>query len=180
MTSFLDTERLSLRPLVEEDADGPYPDWFNDAETCAGNSHHVYPFSRSQAIDYIKSTRSDKSCVVLAVTLKSDKRHVGNVSLQHIHPLNRSAELAIIVGDKSCRGQGIGEEACRAIVAHGITALNLQRIACGTLATNHGMIAVARKLGFEQEGVLRQAAFKDGRYIDVLLYGLLAADFCAR
>ncbi len=180
MIGFLTTERLSLRTLVDDDAAGPYSDWFNDAETCAGNRHHVYPYSQSQALDYIKSIRSDNSCIVLAITLKSDKRHVGNVSLQNIDPLNRTADLAIIIGDKSCRGQGIGEEACRAIIAHGITALNLHRIACGTLATNEGMIAVARKLGFVQEGVLKEAAFKDGRYIDIVLFGLLATTFDAR
>lgn len=180
MNAFLETERLILRPLLEADAEGPYPGWFNDAETCAGNSHHVQPYTRAQALDYIKTVRLDKTCIVLAMERKTDNAHVGNVSLQHIHPVHRSAELAIVIGEKTARGQGLGVEACGALVAHGFQALNLNRIQCGTFATNAGMISTARKLGFEQEGVRRQAAFKDGSYVDVVEFGLLASTFTAR
>jgi ribosomal-protein-alanine N-acetyltransferase len=177
MKSFLETERLILRALTEEDADGPYPGWFNDAETCAGNSHHVFPYSRAQALDYIRALRGDKTSLVLAMVLKSSSTHVGNVSLQQIHPVHRSAELAIVIGEKSARGTGRGEEACRAIVTHGFRALNLHRIQCGTFATNAGMIATALKLGFQQEGVRRQAAYKNSGYVDVVEFGILAEEF---
>lgn len=180
MNAFLETERLSLRPLVEEDADGPYAGWLNDEETCAGNSHHVYPSTRAHALDYIRGVRSDKSCLVLAMERKADKAHVGNVSLQQIHPVYRSAELAILIGDPSARGQGLAFEACSALLAHGFNSLNLQRIQCGTFATNAGMISTALKLGFKQEGVRRKAAFKNGARVDVLEYGLLAEEFALR
>jgi RimJ/RimL family protein N-acetyltransferase len=168
---------LILRPLTEEDANGAYPDWFNDAGTCAGNSHHVYPYTKAQALDFIRAVRGDRTGVVLAMVMKATNAHVGNVSLQHIHPVHRSAELAIIIGDPQARGQGLGEEACRAIITHGFRALNLHRIECGTFATNRGMISTATRLGFTQEGVKRQAIFKEGAYIDVVQFGLLVDDF---
>ncbi len=180
MIRFLETPRLILRPLSEKDADGAYPQWFNDAETCAGNSHHVYPYTREQALEYIASVRGSKSSLVLAITLKEDGRHVGNVSLQQIHPIHRSAELAILIGDAECRGKGIGLEACEVLIRHGFQALNLRRIAYGTHAGNTSMRSIAGKLGFEQEGVLKQAVFKNGQYVDVVLYGLLAEQFRPR
>ncbi len=176
MTYFLQTQRLGLRALIEEDADGPYLAWLNDEETCAGNSHHIYPYSRNQAIDYIRSVRSDKSSLVLAIIMKSEERHIGNVSLQHIHPVNRSAELAVLIGDKSCRGKGIGEEACRMIVAHGIKALNLRRVTCGTFVANEAMQKVALRLGMKEEGRRREAVYKDGLWQDVIEFGLLRSD----
>ena len=180
MSRFLETPRLIFRPLTAADADGPYPGWLNDAETCAGNSHHVYPYTREQALEYIASVRGSKSSLVLAVTLKEDGRHVGNVSLQQIHPIHRSAELAILIGDAACRGKGIGLEASEAIIRHGFRTLNLRRVSFGTFEDNSGMRGIAAKLGFQQEGVLRQAVFKNGRYVDVILYGLLAESFNAR
>lgn len=57
MISLLETERVVLRTLVEQDTDESYTDWFNDAETCAGNSHHVYPYSHTQTLDERKSIR---------------------------------------------------------------------------------------------------------------------------
>lgn len=179
MNSFLETERLFLRPLLEADADGAYPDWFNNAETCAGNSHHIYPYTRTQALAYIRSIQGDRSCLVLAIERKSDGAHVGNVSLQNIHPIHRSAELAIVIGDGSARGHGLGEEACGALLTHGFRALNLNRIQCGTFSTNGGMISTALRLGFSQEGVRKQAAFKNGAYVDVVEFGLLASTFAS-
>ena len=177
MDAFLETERLILRPLSEADAEGPYPGWFNDAATCSSNSHHVYPYTREQAREYIKAVRGDRSCLVLAIVLKATKSHVGNVSLQKIHPIHRGAELAIVIGDPLARGNGVGMEACKAIIKHGFDCLNLARIECGTFATNAGMISIAGKLGFEQEGVRRKAVFKEGQYLDVVEFGLLAAEF---
>lgn len=180
MDRFLETPRLILRPLMAADADGPYPCWFNDAEACAGNSHHIYPYTREQALEYITSILGSKSNLVLAITLKEDGRHVGNISLQQIHFVNRSAELAIIIGDAACRSKGIGVEACKAIIRHAFAALNLHRVSFGTFENNLGMRGIAKKLGFEEEGILKQAVFKNGRYVDIILYGLLADSFKKR
>lgn len=177
MIRFLETARLFLRPLEDADAEGPYPSWLNDGETCAGMRHHVYPYTRQQALTYIRQLPSDKSNLTLAIALKEDQRHVGNISLRDIDPVHRSAELGILLGDPDVRGQGIALEACQAVVHHAFTALNLHRINCGTISSNQAMISVARKLGFRQEGIQREALFKGGRYVDVIVYGLLASDY---
>jgi RimJ/RimL family protein N-acetyltransferase len=41
-------------------------------------------------------------------------------------------------------------------------------------------LALYRRLGFQDEGRLRQAAFRDGRHADILLFGLLAPEWKAR
>lgn len=175
--AFLTGERVSLRPLIEADADGPYVTWFNDAEVCRGNSHHVFPYTREQALSYIRQSTQGREMLVLAIVLKGDQRHIGNIALQGIHSLNRSAEFAIVIGDKSTWGQGYGHEAAALLFEHAFKTLNLHRIACGTFADNAGMIKLAAALGMKQEGVRRQAVFKDGRYQDVVEYGLLREEF---
>lgn len=176
-SAFLTGERLFLRPLVEADADGPYVAWFNDAEVCRGNSHHVFPYTREQALSYIRQSVQSREMLVLAMVLKSDQRHIGNIALQGIHTLNRSAEFAIVIGDKAAWGQGYGYEAAALLFQHAFQTLNLRRIACGTFADNAGMIKLAAALGMKQEGVRRQAAFKEGQYQDVIEYGLLRDEF---
>ncbi len=39
------------------------------------------------------------------------------------------------------------------------------------------MRRVAERLGMREEGVRRQAAFKDGAYVDVVEYGVLRAEY---
>jgi len=175
---FLHGPRVGLRPLRLSDADGPYPGWLNDAEVCEFNSHHVFPYSLERARAFIETAaRNDRTEIVLAMVVEG--RHVGNVALQAIHPLNRSAEFSILIGDRRCWGNGIGHEAGALLLDHGFSALGLNRIGCGTTEDNAGMRRLAVKLGMREEGCRRQAAWKRGRFVDVIEYGILASEFTA-
>lgn len=178
-SAFLNGPTLYLRGLQDADADGSYADWFNDAATCAGNSHHVFPYSRELALAYIRDSRERRDRLVLAVVLRDGDRHVGNVSLQDIHPISHSAEFAVLIGDSVARGKGVGFEAAWLLYAHGFRNLNLHRIGCGTFGTNDAMIALARRLGMQEEGRRRQAAYKEGHWLDVVEFGVLRDEFFA-
>lgn len=173
---FLMGKKVTLRPLREEDAAGSYPSWLNDAVVCDGNSHHVYPYTGHQALEFIRSLPDRRDLLVLAIVDNASGRHVGNISLQEIHFVNRSAELAILVGAQDCWGKGLGTEACALLMRHGFTALNLRRIELGTPQTNIGMQKIALALGMKHEGTKRSAFFKNGKYLDVFLYGILRDD----
>lgn len=177
---FLVTERLHLRPLSESDCNGDYVDWLNDEDVCRGNSHHVFPYTRDAALAYVRSAQQTRDDLILAIDRRDEARHIGNIALQGIHRVYRSAELAILIGDKKSWGQGFGQEAARALCRHGFVALNLHRIACGTFEDNTGMQRLARWLGMKEEGRRRQAAYKAGRYVDVIEYGVLRHEFLTR
>ena len=174
---FLQGEKCDLRLLTPEDASERYLQWFHDEETCRYNAHHQFPMTEAALRGYLDRLASSKTELILAISEKGSGRHVGNVALQSIDWVARTAELAIIVGEKDCRGKGIGREACRLIVRHGFGALGLNRIWLGTMAPNVGMQRVAEELGFKREGVLRQANFHGGAFVDGYLYGLLASEF---
>ena len=174
---FLQSERLHLRALTEADADGAYVEWFNDEKVCRGNSHHVFPFTREAALEYICRVREARDQLVLAIVLRADERHIGNIALQNIHPIYRAAEFSIVLGDKTLWGQRYSQEAGRLLCAHGFDELNLHRIYCGTFADNMAMQKLALGLGMREEGRRREAAFKHGRFLDVVEYGMVKADF---
>jgi [ribosomal protein S5]-alanine N-acetyltransferase len=178
--TFLEGKRVRLRPLVETDAHGPYPGWMNSREVTTGNSHGVYPYTPEAALTFIRSLAGREDRIVLAITEPKSGDHVGNISLQSIHPIYRSAELAILLGEPRVFGRGLGTEACSLMVAHGFERLNLHRIYCGTFANNEGMIRIAQKLGMKEEGRRREAAFKDGKYLDIVEFGLLREEFGAQ
>jgi [ribosomal protein S5]-alanine N-acetyltransferase len=176
---FLSGKRLILRSLVDSDSRGPYVTWFNDAAVCRGNSHHVFPFTRETALQYIRQVAEARDALVLAVVLRDRNRHIGNIALQHIHPVYHSAEFAIILGDRRAWGRGYGHEAGRLLCDHGFSALNLHRIACATFEGNAAMRQLALSLGMKEEGRRRQAAFKQGRYVDVVEFGVLKVEYKA-
>ena len=175
--AFLSGATIYLRPLSEEDAAGPYVNWLNDAAVCRYNSHHVFPYNRKKALDFIENALLGKDAIVLAVCRNEDGMHIGNASLQKIDLVSRSADFAILLGDTNSWGRGIGKEAGTLLLRHGFLELNLHRISCGTSAENTGMQKLALSLGMKQEGTRRDALYKHGRYIDILEYGILAEEF---
>lgn len=170
---FLIGERIYLRALQKSDADGNYVEWFNTAEVCKFNNHHRFPYLYRQAIDYIEFATNTRENVILAVVDSKTHRHIGNIALQHIDHIQRTAEFAILIGEREYWGRGFAYEASHLIINHGFTELNLHRIYCGTLQSNVGMQKLAEKLSFQKEGRRRQALYKNGHYQDVIEYGLL-------
>lgn len=177
---FLVGKNIYLRALTESDASGPYPRWLNDSEMCQGNSHHVFPYSREDALVFIGNVNSSRHQLTLAIIVDGDDTHIGNIALNQINNIDRTAGLAIMIGDKSCWGKGYGKEAARLICGHGFLALNLNRISCGTFDGNRAMSKLAEYLGMTEEGRRRQAAFKNGCYVDIVEYGILKSEYLAR
>ena len=176
--TFLAGERVRLRALDVADVDGPYLTWFNDPDVSRFNSHHVFPYTRDAALAWVRALPERRDALVLAIEL--DGVHVGNVSLQGIDPVSRTADLAIVLGDRSVWGRGLGVEAAELLVAHGFRALNLHRITCGVVRTSDGAMRWAQRLGMIQEGVRREAMWTDGAYHDIVEFGLLAREWEAR
>jgi len=174
---FLVGTGVYLRPLVESDVEGPYVTWFNDEEVCRGNSHHVFPYTRAEALEFIQQAARTRDELVLAIILREEDVHIGNIALQRIHRIYRSADLAIVIGEKTAWGKGYGKEAGRLLCDHGFGAINLHRIGCSTFSDNTGMRELAVALGMKEEGVRRQAAFKHGGYVDVIDYGVLREEY---
>lgn len=173
---FLENCKIGLRALEENDVNGEYPNWFNDQEVCKYNSHHRYVMTKNEVIEYAKNCNS-KDAIVLAVELKDTKTHIGNISLQNIHYIDRSAEIAFLMGEKEYWGKGYATEAARLLINHAFDQLGLQRIYFGTSENNIGMQKIGEKLNFKREGVRRKAIYKNGAFFDIYEYGLLREEW---
>ena len=173
---FLEGDILYLRPLEENDIEGTYNNWLNDKEACEGNAHHTYPQTREDALKYIRYALTTKTELILAICDKKTNAHIGNIALQNITPIHGNAELSIFIGDKDFWGKGYGKEACRLLIEHGFSALNLHRIWVGTDHANIGMLKVAESLGMKYEGRHRDVVYKNGGYRDALVYSRLSTD----
>ena len=175
--AFLKGKHIYLRQLCEEDVLGSYPTWFNNEDVCKRNSHHVFPYSDNDALDYIRYSQQTKEDLIVAIVTIKEELHIGNIALQRIHPVFRSADLSIVIGEPSYWGKGYGTEAARLICNHGFLTMNLNRIACQTFENNFGMKKIATSIGMKEEGQRRQAAFRDGKYITIIEYGLTRDEF---
>lgn len=170
---FIEGEQVYLRALNENDLDGNYVNWLNDAEVCKYNAHHRFVNTKEKTKSYINSVNNSNTNLVLAVCYKEDNTHIGNISIQNINYIDSSAEFAIVMGETRYHGKGLAYEAASLIINHAFATLNLHRVYCGTSSENTPMQKLALKLGMEKEGHQKEAMFKSGKYVDILLYGLL-------
>jgi RimJ/RimL family protein N-acetyltransferase len=177
---FLTGARIYLRALMDADCAGPYLEWFNDPEVCRLNGHHRFPYRHEDARAFVQRVNASREELVLAIVRSDDHRHIGNVALQQIDFVSRSAELAIVIGARDCWGQGYSKEAGRLLLEHAFFSLNLNRVYCGTLEHNVPMQRLAVHLGMREEGRRRHAVYKADRYLDVIEYGVLKGEYAER
>lgn len=177
MMYFLDNDMVGLRTVTEEDIDGSYGDWFNDADVCQYNSHHKFPMTREEISNYVREVNKGRNCLLLAVCDKTSDKHIGNISLQQIDMINRQTEIAFVIGDKDYWNKGYATMAARLLIDHAFKELNMNRIYFGTADNNIGMQRLGEKLKFHRGGVKRQAIYKNGKYYDVFEYDLLREEW---
>jgi len=187
MIKIYETDRLFVSPFLEEDLnDETYNSWFYDQEVTKYNSHGLFPYTKKQKESFMNEIDSKERIVwkvMLSQKITEFDTHkiasiwIGNISLQSFNWINRSAEFAIVLGDKNYWGKGYGTEALRLLIDHGFNKLHLNRIWTGTASINVGMNKIATNLGMDAEGQFREAVYLDGDYEDVTVYGILKEEW---
>ncbi len=100
---------------------------------------------------------------------------VGVVGFHHVDWANRSTSLGYwLAADR--QGRGIMTAAVRALVRHAFEVWQLNRVEIRVAVGNARSAAIPRRLGFAEEGILRQAERHADVYKDIVVYSLLRAD----
>jgi RimJ/RimL family protein N-acetyltransferase len=175
---FLVGERIHLRPIERSDAP-LIASWFNRAEVRRTTRRYL-PLSVGDEEKFIEQHPVTERDVVFAIVWSEDDRLVGVCGLHALDVRARFMELGLAVGDPADWNRGIGGEAMALLVDYGFGELNLNRIHLTVHADNPPAVHLYERLGFRVEGTLRQHAFREGKYIDVITMGLLASEWLAR
>ncbi|MDQ0192537.1 GNAT family N-acetyltransferase [Paenibacillus wynnii] len=111
------------------------------------------------------------------IVVKGTDQLVGEVVLNEIDPINRSANIRICIQGTQHRGKGYGTEAMIHMIRYGFKTLNLHRIHLGVYDFNPRAIHVYEKLGFQREGIERDSLYQDGEFHDMILMAMLEDEF---
>jgi RimJ/RimL family protein N-acetyltransferase len=177
MNAFLSGNTVSLRSLELSDLD-LFHAWFADREVVRYSlSAWAFPWSRSETQEWLEKTIRNKQVLSLGVMIRETGQLIGYAGITSISPINHSGEYYILLGDKSSWGKGYGTEATRLIVSYGFSALHLNRIMLTVYAGNPGGIKAYKKAGFQQEGILRQAGYRNGTYHDSIVMSILRSEW---
>ncbi|OPA73750.1 GNAT family N-acetyltransferase [Paenibacillus selenitireducens] len=175
---FLEGSRVYLRPLNMEDAEMYYHTLYQpETRRLTGTQQH---FTKHQIEQYIANKSTDSSSVLLLIALQENDEVIGDIAIQDIHEMNRSANLRIAITHSQHQGRGLGQEAILLMLDYGFGIRHLHRIELEVFAYNPRAQHVYEKIGFVQEGIRRQGLFYDHQYHDVILMSMLTAEYRAK
>lgn len=173
----LETVRLILRPYQMSDA--------------AQIAHHLkdrsvtrytyipHPYTTRDYHQFLRRLRTPKSRagnIVFAIIEKSTGSVIGAVGVHGIDFKNRKTEVGYWLA-KSYWGQGIVVEALNRVVEYLFLERKLDRVYARVWHPNVKSARVLEKAGFSHEGRLRRDIKRNGRWMDVLLFGLLRSEW---
>jgi len=167
-----------LRLLEESDADELYA-------LMDRNRAHLerwmpwVPATRSpeDSLAFIRTTRrqiADNDGLSLAIV--RDGAIAGTAGFHAVDWANRSTTIGYWLSADE-QGRGTMTEAVRALVDHAFGGWGLERVVIEAAVGNARSRAVPERLGFREEGVRRRAERVGDRYVDLVVYAMLAADW---
>lgn len=174
----LDTERLRLREIVMDDAP--------DLLTMHGDAQAMKWFgidpmtelAEAQALvdTFVEGRTHANPSTRWGIQFKNRQSLVGNIGLFKWNRDWKSCSLGFALAPAGW-GQGLMHEALAAILAWGFAQMQLNRVEATVHPDNQACLKLLKRLGFEEEGRLREAGFWQGQHRDLLVLSLLRADF---
>lgn len=131
----------------------------------------------SNTLDFIRATRrqlADDAGFVAGIWYRDEL--AGVIGHNRVDWDNRMSWLGYWLAE-GFQGKGIMTRSCRALINHAFAELDLNRIDIRCAVENSRSRAIPERLGFHQEGVIRQAEWIYDGFVDHVVYGLLRSEW---
>ena len=164
-------EKIELRTLFDTYVSNDYVKWLNDPEI---NKYleirHKVPITKSDIVDFISNCKKIQRH---HWGIFVNNNHVGNISCSDKSPIYKWIDISIVVGNKTCWGNGVGRMALSGAINYLINNIGFHRIQAGVYANNTASIKLFQRLGFLEEGIIRESVIFENDFIDVIKFGLI-------
>ena len=163
-------DRVTLRAVRREDT-AILSEYWNDLDMAARASNRAprpYSVEETQSVFDEFAKRDD----LIRFAIEVGGEVVGDCSLHDIDRHNRTCDVGISLG-RPHWSQGYGQESLHLLVDYAFKHNNMHRVGLEVLADDERAVGCYRKVGFVEEGRLRQRDWMNGAYHDVLVMSIL-------
>jgi ribosomal-protein-alanine N-acetyltransferase len=169
----LETARLLLRELNAGDGQALFAVFADDEVTRFYNVDTMDDVAPAQTIiARMRSRYTERVGIRWAIVDKADGRLIGTIGFNAIDASDHRA----VVGYELARrawGRGFATEALSRVVQYGHAKIGLNRIEAAVMKGNEASVRVLRKVGFEEEGILRAYGYWKAEYHDLRIFSIL-------
>ena len=168
------TKRLTIRLLETIDLEAAR-ELHNESSTLnmLTDPFHV---SKEEQIVWFETLSKSRTSRRYAIILSENKRFCGIIRVDRIDLVNKSAEIGADISPEF-RRQGLATEAYCGLIQYLFKSLGLHRLQLLTRLENQAAISLYAKIGFKEEGILRDALFRDGVYSNLILMSMLSSEW---
>jgi len=178
--SVITGHQVVLKKVTIEDANQEYLAWLNDPHVTKELETVSNPYTMEMLIAYVKGVLSSSNTQMFIVYDKATSIKIGTGKIHNISEKHGTCNLGLMIGDTNFWGKGYGQEAYRLLINFAFTELHIRKISEAANVTNAASIAMCKKMGFQEEGVLKKQVFSNGEYQDKVILGLFASDWLKR
>ena len=167
---------VKLRAIEPEDLD-LLRDMINDPKLERLIVGHSFPTSKLQQQNWYNKLSEDQRNLRLIIETKEDGA-IGFANIVDIDWVNRTAFHGIKIAKQTNRGKGIGTDTVMAVMKYCFEELQLKRLESTIVSYNKASLKLyTERCGWQQEGTKREAVFKNGKFCDLNIVGILKEDY---
>lgn len=122
---------------------------------------------------------NDKNTIMFAIHDKNTKELLGCCGLCYINWIHRYSDLSLYIGKDECYidNEGIAEESCKLLFDYAFYELGLNKIWTEIYEFDYMKNNLYAKMGFKQDGFLREQYFYDGKWWASYILSLLKEEY---
>jgi hypothetical protein len=169
---------IGLTAVEREDLD-QLRDWRNNTAFRMHFREHRELNMPMQEKWFEQQVLNDANTMMFSIRRLTDQELLGCCGFVYINWIHRHADLSLYIGwnDAYIDDIGYAEESCNLLFQYGFNELNLNKIWTEIYEFDAKKKTLYEKLGFHQDGLLRQNYFYDGKWWASRILSLLASDF---
>lgn len=168
----LEGSKVLLKPIEKSDLNSVI-EIHQDLEGMSLLLGNLYPVNSTNVEKWIDSlyNQDQKRKIVFGIYEKTNLQMVGYLSIKDIDYISRTGYFGIIMR-KGFRGKGYSKEAITIFFNYLKKYIGIRKITLQVLAININAIELYKKLGFKEEGLLKEQVFINEKYEDLLIMSL--------
>lgn len=162
------TPRLIVRSFGATDLTDAYVAWLNDPEVVRYSNQRFRRHDHANCAQYLASFDGTDN-LFLSISRAVDGVAIGTMTAYRSRP-HGTADLGILIGDRSAWGQGLGQEAWNALLAWLAASPGMRKLTCGMVDCNLAMRRLAERSSMALEATRRAQEVVDGQPRDILYF----------
>lgn len=172
----LETERLILREIVEEDSEAIFACFSKDEVTKYYGQETLESLEQAKKfVEFFSKNFNEKRGIRWGIERKGTKGIIGTIGFNTWSPKHKRAEIGYEIHPKHWR-KGYARESISKIIAYGFYELELTRIGAVVFIDNEASNHLLMKMGFQKEGVLKDYMYQNGVPYDTNVYSFLKSN----